>query len=104
MPGPSVPAQARATPAPVAAATASASVPPERLPGIQELPADLQRDVPRLAISGAVYSENASQRMLIVNGQVFGEGAEPAPGVSIEQIRQKSVVLRFRGQRYSVSY
>jgi len=55
-------------------------------------------------VSGGVYSDNASQRMLIVNGQVANEGAEIAPGLVLEQIRAKSVALRFRGWRYSVGY
>ncbi len=42
--------------------------------------------------------------MLIVGGQVAGEGAELAPGVVLEQIRPKSAVLRFRGLRYTVAY
>jgi general secretion pathway protein B len=42
--------------------------------------------------------------MLIVGGQVMAEGSELAPGVTLEQIRAKSAVLRFRGLRYSVAY
>lgn len=71
---------------------------------VNELPADVQRDLPKLAISGGVYSDNPAQRMLIVNGQVVGEGAEPAPGVVLEQIRSKTAVLKFRGYRYGVPY
>ena len=47
--------------------------------------------------------ENAAQRMLIVGGQVLGEGAVVAPGVTLEQIRPRAV-LRFRGYRYSLGY
>jgi general secretion pathway protein B len=61
-------------------------------------------DLPKLAISGGVYSDNAAQRMLIVGGQVVNEGAELAPGVTLEQIRPKSAVLRFRGLRVAVPY
>ncbi|MDP3796621.1 MAG: general secretion pathway protein GspB [Polaromonas sp.] len=91
------PALAASSPAPAAAA-------PDRLLSVNELPADVQRDLPKLAISGGVYSDNAAQRMLIVNGQVVGEGAEPAPGVVLEQIRARTAVLRYRGYRYAVAY
>lgn len=91
------PALAASSPAPAAAA-------PDRLLSVNELPADIQRDLPKLAISGGVYSDNPAQRMLIVNGQVVGEGAEPAPGVVLEQIRAKTAVLKFRGYRYGVPY
>ncbi|UUZ70922.1 general secretion pathway protein GspB [Polaromonas sp. P1(28)-8] len=91
------PALAASSPAPAAAA-------PDRLLSVNELPADVQRDLPKLAISGGVYSANPAQRMLIVNGQVVGEGAEPAPGVVLEQIRARTAVLRYRGYRYAVAY
>ena len=42
--------------------------------------------------------------MLILNGQVFHENEQPAAEVTLEQIRLKSAVLRFRGYRYELSY
>ncbi len=91
-------------PAPAPAPSAAAAPAASAVTPFAELPADVQRDVPKLAISGGVYSDNASQRMLIINGQVFNEGAEPAPGVVLEQIRARTAVLRFRGYRYSVGF
>jgi general secretion pathway protein B len=91
-------------PAAPAAAETSASATNDNLPKIGQLPADVQGSLPKLAITGGVYSENPGQRMLIVNGQVFNEGAEPAPGVLLEQIRPNSAVLTFRGHRYTVAY
>ena len=102
------PAVAKAASVPSApAASASASAPPaaaDRVFTVAELPPDVQRDLPKLAITGGVHSDNAAQRMLIVGGQVVGEGVELAPGVVLEQIRPKTAVLRFRGLRYSVPY
>jgi len=90
-------------PAPVAPVAAPASS-NERVYNVAELPADVQQGLPKLAISGGVYSDNAAQRMLVVGGQVVNEGAELAPGVVLEQIRARAAVLRFRGYRYSVAY
>ncbi len=42
--------------------------------------------------------------MLIVNGQVYNEGNEIAAGVVLEEIRNKTAVVRFRGSRYTVEY
>jgi len=91
-----------ATPAPPAAQEPAATS--DRVLAVAELPADVRRDLPKLAITGGVHSDNAAQRMLIVGGQVMAEGAELAPGVVLEQIRPKTAVLRFRGYRYSVGY
>ncbi|HNW03191.1 MAG TPA: general secretion pathway protein GspB, partial [Burkholderiaceae bacterium] len=63
-----------------------------------------QRDLPKLTISGGTYSSNPAQRLLIVNNQVFLEGGQPAPGVTVEQIRQNAAVLSFKGYRYRVAY
>ena len=59
---------------------------------------------PRLAVTGGVYSQSAAQRMLIVNGQVFNEGSEPAPGVKLEQIRPNLAVLSYQNQRFTLKY
>ena len=64
----------------------------------------LPPDAPRLAISGGVYSQSPAQRMLIVNGQVFSEGSEIAPGVTVEQIQPRTAILKFRDARYTVTY
>jgi general secretion pathway protein B len=93
--------------APAAAVPAAAPAPiaaTDRVYAIAELPPDIQRDLPKLAITGGVHSDNAAQRMLIVGGQVMAEGAQLAPGVVLEEIRPKTAVVRFRGYRYSVGY
>ncbi|MEJ5988569.1 general secretion pathway protein GspB [Ramlibacter sp. PS3R-8] len=90
--------------APSGAAAPASAAPAGRIVAVSELPADVQRELPKLVIAGGVHSENPSQRMLIVGGQVRSEGAELAPGLVLEQIRASSAVLRFKGWRYSVSF
>ena len=83
---------------PAPAASAIPAAPP--MPPVAGLPPD----APKLTITGGVYSSNRAQRMLIVNGQVFSEGGDLGAGVTLEEIKPKSAVLRFRGARYSVGY
>jgi general secretion pathway protein B len=64
----------------------------------------LPADAPRVVISGGVYSTSSAQRMLIVNGQVLNEGSEAAPGLTIDEIKPRTAVLKFRGARYTVAY
>ena len=113
-PAPTVPPARAATPAapvreaqkPAAAASTTASATParDRVLSVNELPADVQRELPKLVISAGVYSDNPAQRLLIVNSQVVAEGAEPAPGVLLEQIRDRTAVFKYRGYRYSLAY
>jgi general secretion pathway protein B len=108
---PSVAPAGQSPAAPMAAPTSPATVPPPRAasgpvapsvptPPVKGLPAD----APRVTITGGVYSADVSRRMLIVNGQVYAEGAEAAPGITIEQIRPSQAVLVYRGQRYTVTF
>jgi general secretion pathway protein B len=71
---------------------------------INDLPPNVRSQLPRLAVGGAIYSETPSARMVILNGQVFHEGEKPAADTVLEQIRLKSAILNFRGQRYEVSF
>lgn len=103
------PVVARPAPQPEAPAAAAAPAPasapePARILAYADLPAAVRGELPKLAISGGVHSENAAQRMLIVGGQVVNEGAELAPGVVLEQIRPRTAVLRYKDYRYSVAY
>jgi general secretion pathway protein B len=89
--------------APAAAAPLASAERPASAPAPAAV-ASLPPDAPKLTISGGVYSTNKAQRMLIVNGQVFNEGADLGSGVVLDEIKAKSAVLRFRGARYVVSY
>jgi len=92
-------------PAPIQAREAAfANRPAASAPAPEPVAGGLPPDAPRIAISGGVYSPNPAQRMLIVNGQVFNEGSEVAPGVKVEAIQARTAVLGFRGARYTVAY
>ena len=71
---------------------------------LADLPADQRAQLPRLAVSGASYSQNPAHRMLIVNGTVVQEGQEIAPGLTLERIGPNEAVLNHRGLRFSIAY
>jgi general secretion pathway protein B len=71
---------------------------------LSELPDEIRRELPQLATGGAMYSQNPSNRLLIVNGQAFHEGDKLAPGLTLEQIKLKSAVLEYKGYRYGITY
>lgn len=84
------------------ASKTEAPAPAARLPALGALPEELRRLVPPLAVGGSMYSTQAERRMVILNGQVFQEGASLAPELLLEQIRPKSAVLSVRGQRFEL--
>lgn len=105
--GTAAPAPATKTstlPVPAPAVPTSTAAEPSRIYTQAELPEDVRRDLPKLAVTGSVYSSNPAQRMLVLNGQVMQEGGSPGGDVVLEQIRPKSAVLRFRGYRYSLDF
>ena len=98
------PPAAPTVPVAVAKAPAAPAAQQPRVGTLAELPDTVRQQLPALAISGGTYSENPLYRMVIVNGQVLHEGDTAAPGVVLEKIRQKEVVLRTQGQRYRMGY
>jgi general secretion pathway protein B len=89
-----------ARPAPVPAPPPAAPAPEARIPRLAELPESTRRELPKLAISGSVYSDDPASRMVIVNGEVLREGAKLGADLVLEQIGPRELVLRFKGQRY----
>jgi len=85
-------------------APAPADAPATKVPLLQELAPGVRQQLPTLAVSGASYSADPSYRMVIVNGQVLREGDAAAPGVVLESIAARQVVLRGHGHRWAVPY
>ncbi|HWH81645.1 MAG TPA: general secretion pathway protein GspB [Burkholderiaceae bacterium] len=93
-------AVAKAKPATPPSAPAAAP----RIYAINELPDDVRRQLPAVAVGGSVYSGTPANRILIVNGQVLHEGEQAAPELVLRQIKLKGAVLEFRGYRYEIAY
>jgi len=86
---------------PPKAPAAAASAP---LPWLAELPEETRRQIATLAITGAVYSNNPGQRLLLVNGQVLPQGSPVVPEVTLEEIREHHSVFSFRGSRFRLAH
>jgi len=95
-------------PTPVAAAprpsAAPAPSPEDSLPYLHQLPDNMQRDVPRVAFGGYMYSANPADRLLLVDKTLRHEGEEVAPGLVLEKLLPKAAVMNYRGVRYRVAY
>jgi general secretion pathway protein B len=59
---------------------------------------------PQITIAGYVYSDNPSDRQLLVNKKLLHEGEEAAPGLVLERMLPKAAVFNYNGTRYQVPY
>ncbi len=82
---------------------AQAASKPAAEPAIRLTP-EIRSTLPALSVGGAMYSEVPTSRMVVINGQLFHEGDTVAPEVTLESIRLKSALIRYRGQRYVLDY
>ncbi|MEC5213558.1 general secretion pathway protein B [Polaromonas sp. CG_9.5] len=99
----SAPAQPAPAPEP-APKTAPSRAAPAELPLLSELPENIRRQIPAMAINGVVYSENPGQRVLLVNQQVLTPGSQAVPDVKLEEIRPHSSVFSFQGTRFRLAH
>lgn len=95
----SAPPAPAAPPAPVPAETAAALPVEPLLPRLADLPAAERATLPPLKLSMHVFADEPAQRFVILDGRRQGEGASPAAGVVIEEIRRDGVVLSANGRR-----
>lgn len=89
--------QAAAT-QPDASTTASNAI-----PGIMELPASIRNSLPAIKISGHIYDENPSSRMVIINDKVMHEGKYLVGDLMIEEITDNGIVLNQSGTLFSMT-
>jgi len=111
-----VPAQATKPTAPAQATTPTTPTPQDRaqagsgaaaaasapLPGYADLPDPVKAGMPRLVLSGIVYSADPASRMLLVNGQVFREGDAVAAGLVLERIGPRQATFSINGTRFTM--
>ncbi len=92
--------------APPTQATPALQVTPAEPPiyAREQLPRNIQAELPAMTIGGSIYSPNAPDRSLIVNGRLFRENQQLTAGLLLEQIRQKSAVLSYKGYRFEIMF
>jgi len=80
---------------------------PEALPQtplLTELAPALRHPVPKITITGSVYSDTPSHRLLLVNNLVLAQGNLVAPELMLEEIQPHSSVFSFKGTRFRVMH
>ena len=85
-------------------AEAKSAVSGEKVYTVAELPDDIRRQLPNVAVGGSMYSSRPADRLLIINGQVLHEGDKVAPDLVLQQIRLKTALMNFKGYRYTIEF
>jgi general secretion pathway protein B len=67
---------------------------------LEELPPQVQRDIPSMSISFHFYSSSAKDRRVMINETMLRQGDSIAPGLRLEQITPDGVVLGYKGYRF----
>jgi len=101
-PVPPRPAVRRDLPPATPAATTAPAAPDDRIYTHAELPETIRRELPKLTYGGGSYSGDKASRLAFLNGQVFHEGDTIAPGLVLRQVKQKGVILVYKGYRFEL--
>lgn len=128
-PSPAAPAQAPLSPAPVVPGSPAAAEPARdmvptvptmptvptvptveeappadgRVLDVADLPAPVRAGLPKLHVTGIVWSEEPSLRLLSIDDRILREGGEAAAGVSLREITPEGAVFDFKGWHFRVT-
>jgi len=94
-----------AVPEPEPPPVTPAQAPPAdgRVLDLADLPVSLRAALPKLVVSGHVWSEEPSLRLLSVDDRLLHEGGEAAPGVKLQEITPTGAVFVSRGWHFRVA-
>lgn len=95
---------AAASAAAPASTAASAPTAAQSATLLAELPAELRGQIPKIIITGSVYSDSPAQRLLLVNNLVLAQGGQVTPDLRLEEIQPRSSVFSFKGTRFRVMH
>jgi general secretion pathway protein B len=96
-PLPAAPVVATASPAPPPPLPAASRAPiVTQVRRLADLPPEQRRELPALAVSGSVWSDQPGARFVVLDGQVLREGDRLAAGLVLVKLAPRSATLRWR--------
>ncbi len=69
---------------------------------ISRIPEAVRKKLPEISITGHIYSDDPSSRIVNINGIIMREGDTLAEGLKLEEITISGVILDYRGLRFSI--
>ena len=74
----------------------------DNTPLLQQMPPEIQRAIPPMAVTIHVYSPQESQRILFINNHEYHKGSLIEGGVRVEAIVPDGAVLSYQGERFKL--
>ncbi len=87
--------------APAAAVTDAAE---QSIGTAQDLPPNIQRELPQISVNGYIYAKNPDDRSVLMNRKLLREGDTVAPDLVLEKLLPKGAILNYKGYRYRVAF
>jgi general secretion pathway protein B len=75
----------------------------DNTPLLQQMPLEVQRAIPPMAVTIHVYSPQESQRILFINNREYHQGSLVEGVARVEAIVPDGVVLSYQGERFKLS-
>lgn len=97
---PTAPATAPTAAVASAPAPAKSKPAPPALPSVWELPYSVRKDLPDLALTMHVYSDDPKARFVVIRGARHAEGDDLGDGITLRAIREDGIELEYKGQRF----
>jgi general secretion pathway protein B len=65
-----------------------------------ELPVQIQREIPEIAVQLHAYSSKPAERLAYINSKKLREGESLMPGLRLEQITPDGMIFSYKGYRF----
>ena len=75
----------------------------DNTPLLQQMPPEMQRAIPPMAVTIHVYSPQESQRILFIDNREYHKGSLIEGGIRVEEIVLDGAVLSYQGERFKLS-
>jgi general secretion pathway protein B len=67
---------------------------------LEELPAQIQREIPEITVQLHAYSSKPGERLAYINSKKLREGDPVIPGLVLEQITPDGMIFSYKGYRF----
>jgi len=65
-----------------------------------DLPLSVRQALPKMTISGHIYSNEPGSRIVNINGQIIREGEVISKGLKLDEITSTGIILSYKGYRF----